>query len=779
VCELRRPAATGRRGTGAGGAAQRGRVKDRRMSLAQQVRSWAGGMSLWRQITVALAVAALGSGIATYLALTGALPWRGPYTVLALLFLDRVLLFVLAAVVAKRFYEVWAQRRRGLAGSRLQVRLVGLFSLIAILPTIVVAVFSFLFFSIGIEAWFSDKVRTAITESVAVADAYVKEHQQAIRGDALGMASDLDRYAPTLQMNPQLLAPALTAQAAMRGLTEAAIVDSNGKMIARTGLVFALGFQDIPKDALRRAAEGEVVVMTDDKEERVRALVQLDQFAGLYLYVGRFIEARVLAHRDQTHLAAAQYEQLEGQRSGFQTTFAVVYILVAILLLAAAISTGIHFAAQLGDPISRLVGAAERVRAGDLSARVPEGERDDELSSLSRAFNRMTYQIQSQQAALIEANRQLDERRRFTETVLTGVSAGVIGLDRGGRIYLPNRTASALLGVDLDGVIGEDLAEVAPEMAGLLEQVALRPDRLAQGQVQIAGANSTRTLLVRIAAEHDDNAISGFVVTFDDITELLSAQRKAAWADIARRIAHEIKNPLTPIQLSAERLRRKYLKEIKTDPETFRICTDTIVRHVEDIGRMVDEFSAFARMPTPVLKPEDLATLVEQAVFLERTAHPKIHFAVRIASRPVQLNCDARLVGQALINIVKNAVEAIEGRIVESGPNPAGQIAITVEAREPVAVTIEDNGKGLPQQGRERLAEPYVTTRTKGTGLGLAIVKKIMEDHHGELVLSDRAGGVGGACVRLIFASAADAQPGPRRSPSATPVELSSVGHGA
>jgi two-component system nitrogen regulation sensor histidine kinase NtrY len=746
------------------------------MSLAQRVRFPASGIGLWRKVAVALAAAALASGIATYLALTGAPPF-GPRAsaVVSLLNLDLVLLLALAAVVAKRIVEVWLERQRGLAGSRLQIRLVGLFSLIAVLPTIIVAVFSYLFFGSGIESWFSDKVRTAISESVAVADAYVKEHQQAIRADAVSMANDLDRSAAALQLNPQYLAPLLTAQAAMRGLAEAAVLDRNGTMLARTGLVFALGFEEVSKDALRRAQQGEVVIMTDDREERVRALVRLDEFSDLYLYVGRFIEPRVLAHRDETHLAAAQYERLEGQRSGLQIKFAVIYILVAMLVLAAAIVIGIHFAAQLADPISRLVGAAERVRAGDLSARVPEGERDDELVSLSRAFNRMTYQIQSQQQELIEANRQLDERRRFTETVLTGVSAGVIGLDRGGRIYLPNRSASALLGVDLDLSIGEDLAEVAPEMAELLEQAARRPDRLAQAQVQIAGANSMRTLLVRIAAEHDDGEISGFVVTFDDVTELLSAQRKAAWADIARRIAHEIKNPLTPIQLSAERLRRKYLKEIKKDPDTFRICTDTIVRHVEDIGRMVDEFSSFARMPAPVLKPEDLATIVEQAVFLERTAHPRISFETRIAARPVPLRCDARLIGQALINIIKNAIESIEARTAESGPTPPGQIIITVEPDGPVAVTVEDNGKGLPRNDRENLTEPYVTTRAKGTGLGLAIVKKIMEDHLGQLILSDREGG--GARVRLIFAGDAHAA-GHAESP-VVPVELNSVGHGA
>lgn len=747
------------------------------MSVAQQVGTWAGRIGLRRKIAIALAAAALLSGIATYLSLTGAPPFGPrPVVVLALLNLDLVLLLALAALVVKRLFEVWAERRRGLAGSRLQVRLVVLFSLIAVLPTIIVAVFSYLFFSFGIESWFSDKVRTAISESVEVADAYVKEHQQAIRADALGMANGLDQYAATLQINPQLLAPILTAQASMRGLTEAAVLDSKGNMVARTAFVFALGFEEVSADALRRAKEGEVVIMTDDEEERVRALVSLGTFSGLYLYVGRFIEPKVLAHRRETQLAAAQYEQLEGKRAGLQITFSVVFILVAMLFLAAAVSIGINFAAQLADPLSRLVGAAERVGAGDLSVRVPEGKKNDEMTTLSRAFNRMTDQIQSQQQELLEANKQLDERRRFTETVLTGVTAGVIGLDRHGRIHLPNRSASSLLGVDLDHSLGEDLADVVPEMANLLEDAQRRPDRLAQSQVQLAVGNNTRTLLVRIGAEEDEAGVTGFVVTFDDITELLSAQRKAAWADVARRIAHEIKNPLTPIQLSAERLRRNYLHEIKKDPETFRICTDTIVRHVEDIGRMVDEFSSFARMPAPVLKPEDLAAIVERAVFLERTAHSDIAFTTYFAARPMLLRCDARLVGQALINIVKNAVESIEGRLVEGGPNPPGKVAVAVEESDgKIIVTVEDNGKGLPKRGRERLTEPYVTTRAKGTGLGLAIVKKIMEDHQGELLLEDAE--PVGARVKLVFA--AESRGAVRPGAPEAGLDLSAVAHGA
>src|ERR1700751_2824985 len=748
------------------------------MNPMRRLRLWAGRIALGRKIAIALAIPALGSGVATYLALTGAPPFGPrPCAVLSLLNLDLVLLLALGAVVAKRLIEVWAERRRGLAGSRLQIRLVVLFSLIAVTPTIIVAIFSYLFFSFGIESWFSDKIRTAVTESLAVAEAYLHEHQQAIRADVLAMANDLNRDSVQLALHPQHMQQVVSAQAALRGLTEAMIFDRSGHMLARSSLSFTLGFEPVPDDAIHLADTGDVAIMTNDSDDRVRALVRLNQFGDVYLYVGRLIEPRVLNHMEETQRAAALYEQMEGQRSGFQITFALIFMLVAMLFLVAAVAIGIHFAAQFAGPIRRLITAAEQVRGGDLAARVPEGEKDDELASLSRAFNRMTYQIESQQRELREANRQLDERRRFTETVLTGVSAGVIGLDSLGRVNLPNRSASALLGTDLEQAIGQDLTEVVPEMAGLLDEAERRPDRLAQSQVELIRGNSTRTLLVRIAAEHNGRDISGFIVTFDDITELLSAQRKAAWADIARRIAHEIKNPLTPIQLAAERLRRRYLKEIKRDAETFTACTDTIIRHVGDIGRMIDEFSSFARMPTPVIKPENLVESVRQTVFLQRTAHPDIAFETIFPTRSVLVRCDARLVGQALINIVKNAIEAIELRSAEQRADRAGHIRVSGSGvAVQAAVILEDNGKGLPHQGRERLTEPYVTTRAKGTGLGLAIVKKIMEDHRGQLMLLDRE--QGGARVRLVFAS--EAQLANRPSSLTVPTaELSSVSHGA
>jgi len=379
---------------------------------------------------------------------------------------------------------------------------------------------------------------------------------------------------------------------------------------------------------------------------------------------------------------------------------------------------------------------------------------------MSRTFNRMTSQLEAQRNALMNANRELDDRRQFTELVLSGVSAGVIGLDAKGHINLPNRSASELLLTDLDARIGDDLETVAPEMATLLEAARRRPGRMAEGEITLQRKGQPRTLLVRIVTELSHEGPTGYVVTFDDVSELLSAQRKAAWADIARRIAHEIKNPLTPIQLSAERLKRKYLKEIKSDPETFAVCTDTIVRQVGDIGRMVDEFSSFARMPAPVMQAENLSAICRQAAFLQQNANPAIRYRADMPPAPVTVSCDARQIGQAVTNLMLNAAESIELRPAPAaGELPEGEIVLRVTSRDGRAeIAVEDNGRGLPAEGRERLTEPYVTTRTKGTGLGLAIVKKIMEDHGGDLILEDRPGG--GAIVRLVLNAASAEAPG-------------------
>ncbi|MCW5698352.1 MAG: HAMP domain-containing protein, partial [Rhodospirillales bacterium] len=459
--------------------------------------------------------------------------------------------------------------------------------------------------------------------------------------------------------------------------------------------------------------------------------------------------------------AVAQYQRLKERRQGILITFVIIFIVVALLLLLAAVWTGFVLATQISKPISHLFVAAEKVSKGDLSARVAVTDSVEEIDSLSHAFNRMTSQLEGQRESLIIANRQLDERRRFTETVLSGVSAGVIGLDVNGYIHLPNRSASELLGTPLDSALGLPIQDVVPEMVGLVETaLTRRTDRPWQDEIRISRNGAPRTLIARITAERVRGEVVGYVLTFDDISELVAAQRTAAWADVARRIAHEIKNPLTPIQLAAERLQRKYMKTIETDRDTFADCTNTIVRRVEDIRNMVDEFSAFARMPRPDFKPENLSHLVREAVFLEHNRSPGIEFKTVFPDERVELSCDSRQIAQALTNIIKNAAEAIveSGRGTRENDEP-GRIWVTVSKSETadgdkrIEVIVEDNGKGLPAEQRDRLTEPYVTTRAKGTGLGLAIVKKVMEDHGADLSLEDRKGG--GARVRLVFAAMA------------------------
>jgi two-component system nitrogen regulation sensor histidine kinase NtrY len=718
-------------------------------------RIWLRRIGVFRKLAFALAIAAVISGTATVATMTGSsLLGPDPKTILTILYIDAIVLLLLSAVIARRLVLLWAERRQGLAGSGLHVRLAMLFSLVAVTPAILVAVFSGLFLNFGIQAWFNERVRTVVEESRVVAHAYLQEHRQNIRAEALAMANDLNRDALLLR-NPIRFANVLTTQAAVRNISEAMVVDSAGKVLARTQFSLALEFDIIPQEKLREANENDIALLINDLDDRVRAIVKLDRYVDAYLIVGRFVESGVLEHIDRTDKAASQYKRLEESRKGIQITFVMIFAIVALLLLLAAIWIGLALATRLVRPVSNLIVAAERVRMGDLTARVNSTAAGDEISTLSRVFNRMTGQLEEQQLGLIEANRLLDERRRFTEAVLTGVSSGVIGLDKEGRINLPNRAASELLEFNIEEYLSQPLGEVIPEMTDLLTEVIEHPDRLHQSQMQLSRDGNSHTILVHIMAERLGNDIIGYVVTFDDITELQSAQRMAAWADIARRIAHEIKNPLTPIQLSAERLKRRYLPEITSDPDTFAACTDTIVRQVEEIGRMVDEFSSFARMPQAAMKHENITEICRQSVFLERNRCPDITFETTIPKQSITFLCDQRQIGRSMNNLLKNAAESIKDREPSDDlPLPPGIIHISIvenatAANPCLTITVEDNGRGLPPDNRERLTEPYVTSREKGTGLGLAIVKRIIEEHGGSLILQDAPNG--GASISIIF----------------------------
>lgn len=745
-----------------------------------------GDLFFGRGTTLGLAVTAVLLGIATFVLLAGGSPFgpTSPGQIVFVVLLNAGVLLLLAGSLASRLVRVWAERRRGSAGARLHVRLVLLFGVVAVVPSLIVAAFAAIFFNLGIQAWFSDRVRSTLETSLVASRAWMDQHRDEIRVDALAMAADLNRAAQVfLPDNLPAFERLLATQTSIRGLTEAVVFEpAVGRVVAAAGFTPGAMIEPPPGWALEQVRQGEVAVVPGESNARVRALTNLDIPPGLLLLIGRPLDASVLDHMRTTELAFQEYDQLDRNRGSLQITFALIFACAALLVLLAAVLVGLVFANQLARPISRLINAAERVRAGDLSTRVEEGTQDDELASLSRAFNRMTSQLSAQRGELMEAYRQIDERRRFTETVLSGVSAGVVGLDGEGRINLPNRSASELLGVDLDAGIGLPLARVVPEFAPLVAEARDQPERPRTAEIPIGPPAHRRMLIARIGAEGLPGRVSGYVLTFDDITELQSAQRKAAWADVARRIAHEIKNPLTPIMLSAERLKRKYLKEIASDPETFRTLTDTIVRQVGDIGRMVDEFSAFARMPQPVIRPDRLDQVVREALVLQKGAHPEIRYETAIPEDLPPLPMDRRLIGQALTNLLQNAADAVASAPREEGE--AGHIALRVEpVEEGFAVVVQDNGIGLPDgEERARLTEPYVTHKAKGTGLGLAIVKKIMEDHGGRLDLMDRPDGPGARALLIIPRSAPrdgrDSGPHPIKGHENTPVTGVSLGRG-
>lgn len=712
----------------------------------------------WRtKAGVLLAVASIVSGFMTYAALRESPPFGDdPDIVVWLLNIDLVILLLLVSLIARRIVDVWSGRKRGIAGSHLHVRLVYLFSVLVAVPTIIMTVFSAFFFHFGVQAWFSQRVQTAINESNAVAQSYLEEHKQVIRADTRAMANDLERQTERMVMDEHDLSQMLDTQVFFRNLSEAVIVTSKGRVLARSSMSFTLEYETPSDYARTQADQGDVVLIMGKDGDRVRALAKLDNLRDAYLFVGRMVDPRVLSHLNATRAAVEDYNSLQAQSSGMQITVTLLFVLVGFLLLLAAIWAGLLLAKQLVSPIGELITASDRVRGGDLSSRVPENMGIEEFEYLARSFNRMTSQIQSQRNDLIDANRQLDRRRHFTETVLSGVSSGVLGVDYKGHINVANNSAENLLAKSSEEIVGQYILDIIPELADMLGDVAKRPKKMMQREVLIQTQKTgKRMFLFRLSIEALGDNHTGLIITFDDITELQSAQRKAAWSDVARRIAHEIKNPLTPIQLSAERLKRKYLDEIESDKNTFAQCTDTIIKHVSDIGRMVDEFSSFARMPEPVLQSENIISQIEESLFLSKQAHTDIRFTLRnTADGDLYVDVDVRQIRQVMTNLLQNAVDSIKGYTDQ------GHIDIMIGLRglDEVFIALSDNGAGFPEgEDVSKLTDPYITHKPKGTGLGLAIVKKIMDDHNGSLALGvpdwlssmNEFEELGGACVVL------------------------------
>ncbi|MEW9920796.1 ATP-binding protein [Marimonas sp. MJW-29] len=655
-----------------------------------------------------------------------------------ILLTDLVYVLLVAALVLSEVARLIAARRAKSAGSRLHLRLTGVFALMALIPTVTVAVFAGLTVNVGLEGWFSDRVRGVVGSSLAAAQAYEAEQRSDLISDAEALARSIDsaRRQGILLSDSELLGEG--QRQIQRGLREAYLIDGTGQIRARGDRSYLFDFERPTSAQIAEANEEGLVVIEDWENNEFRALVPMQAFLDRYLYVSRDVDGDILSLLDDTTETARLYQQLESERGRLLFEFGLLYLAFAVILILAAVWLGLWFAERLSGPVGRLTGAAQQVGAGNLNVQVREEEGDDEIAMLGRYFNQMTKQLQVQRETLLDNTRQIERRRRLFDSVLSSVTSGVVGLDPEGRVTFVNRSAMRLLDWSEDQQ-SVALAVAIPEFGPLFETISSGPGEVAQGEVKVSRQGAMENLLVRMATRRaEDGRLEGYVVAFDDVTDLVSAQRMAAWGDVARRIAHEIKNPLTPIQLSAERIRRKFAPKVGDDSDSLEQMTGVIIRQTGDLRRIVDEFSKFARMPEPETAKQDLVQLVRDAVLLQQTGQPDVRITADLPDGPVMADIDATMISQALTNLIKNAGEAIESLQKKAAPdNLAPQIAVTMKAGETdVAITIADNGIGLPED-RARLFEPYVTTRSEGTGLGLPIVKKIIEEHGGSLGLEN------------------------------------------
>jgi len=705
-------------------------------------------MSRWRRSRNAKNLATLGLvilgpllALATFLAL-GPFDWNTSAPTLRFILLaDLVYIMVVAALVMGQVARLIAARRAQSAGSRLHLRLTGVFALLALIPTVIVAVFAGLTVNIGLEGWFSDRVRQVVGNSLAAAEAYENEQSEGLAEDALALARFLDssRNLTFYMTDGEIRQVLVQGQSQIqRGLREAYVIDGTGEIRARGERSYLFDFERPTADQIAQASKDGLLIIEDWKNNEFRALVPITAFVDRFLYVSREVDGEILNLLDETQETVRLYQQLENERGRVLFEFGLLYLGFALILILAAIWSGLWFAERLSRPVGRLAGAAQQVGAGDLDVQVEEEDGDDEIAMLGRYFNQMTRQLKGQRQTLLDNTQQIERRRRLFDSVLSSVTSGVVGLDSDGRVTFVNRSARRLL--DWSGDQQSLALSVAvPEFGALFDKMQASASEIAQDEIKVSRQGRQEILLVRMATRRsEDGNLEGYVVAFDDVSDLVSAQRMAAWGDVARRIAHEIKNPLTPIQLSAERIKRKFAPLITQDADKLIAMTDVIVRQTNDLRRIVDEFSKFARMPEPDRHTEDLSALLRDVVLLQQSGQPDVDLVATLPQTPVVADIDATMMSQALTNLIKNAGEAIETLRKKENPDDlVPQIRVTLETQgEACRITIADNGIGLPED-RARLFEPYVTTRDEGTGLGLPIVKKIIEEHGGTLVLED------------------------------------------
>ena len=703
-------------------------------------------------LSLVLTFLAIAAGIATYVVFSNTPPGEKSSRIIPLVYVDIILLLLLAVVIVKRFVELSHQRRRNIAGSKLQGQILLLLGFVSVTPAIFVSIFAAFFFNISIESWFGNPVSDALDQASQVANAYMSEHKKSIANNAQAIVLSLRPYVPNLIENSDTFNQALDDQADIHTLGEVLVFNGSGSVVGRSRLTFSLEFEKVSGEHFRRARDGELVILSNDDGDRVRALLQLDPITDTYLYIGKFVDRKVLSHVSQSKGAVSEYKRLEAEKGGLQITFILFFFLITLLLLLSSVWLGMVLSNILVDPIRRLIAAAGEISAGNLSVVVKDDPlSNNEINVLSRAFNHMVKQIEKQQKALVSANDQIDRRRQIIETIISKITAGVMGLNEKEEIYLINERACTLMSADLNKALKKPLIDISYELHDLIHEASLQRSvyEPINRQLTIARNGMKRIIQVCVVTETVRQKISGYIVTFDDVTDLVAAQRKAAWSDVARKIAHEIKNPLTPIQLSAERLKRRYASQISSDLETFQNCIDVIIRQVNHIGKLVSEFSSFARMPEAVLKEQVINPVIDQIIALQASAQSDIKFDISKPDKTILWEFDAEQISQVLTNLILNAVNALKENNIS---NPQICISYGLHSDSSFFIAVEDNGPGFPDVDRLTLLDPYVTLRSKGTGLGLAIVAKIVQDHRGDLDLSNSTL-LGGAKVFITLNS--------------------------
>lgn len=663
-----------------------------------------------------------------------------------------LVVFVVALVFTEALllFQAW---RRKLIGARLRSRLVISFALVAAIPGLIVAIFAAFTLNQGLDQWFSDRTRQIVDNSRLVASAYLQEHGQVLRDDVIWVATELEAARETFQDDRTRYQRILTALATTRSLPISSLVSGDGDTLMSAEINIPGSRPTAPASLLPEVQEGVPTLLSPGSTNLVGALIKLRGYEDVYLFSARNVNQEVLEFVKLTESNISDYRIYESNRVVFQVTFGLMYLGLAVILLLAAVWLGMAMANRFIDPIRNLMVASNRVSKGQLDTQVPIDDANGDLRDLAVRFNQMVAQLDSQRQALLDANDNNEKRRQFTEAVVEGVSAGVIGLDGFGAITLANQRACEMFKRDEIELIDADISATVPELALLMERAKSSRHGQLRDQIELGEESAARTYQVQLTREGTMANSKGFVITLDDITDLVSAQRTSAWADVARRIAHEIKNPLTPIQLSAERLRKRYAKKLDGDFEVFDKCVDTIIRQVGDIGSMVDEFSSFAQMPSASLEHGDLSDVVRQSVFMEGVRQPLIEVKAIVPEEDVVTEFDSRLIFQALTNLIKNAVESLEGAGLSGIADPYVLVRLRAEG-DFWRIDVEDNGKGWPEENRQRLLEPYMTTREKGTGLGLAIVAKIVEQHGGQVELRDAEpdeSGRSGACFSFTL----------------------------